>query len=82
MSRDRFATRAALLNAAASIIASHGLPQLGVNSLAHAANCDKVLIYRYFGGLDGVLAALGAERMLWPEDGVRQLYYLMGISNT
>ena len=66
MSRDRFATRAALLNSAASIIASGGLPQLGVNSLAHAANCDKVLIYRYFGGLDGVLAALGAERMLWP----------------
>lgn len=66
MSRDRFATRAALLDSAAAIIASRGLPQLGVNSLAHAANCDKVLIYRYFGGLDGVLAALGAERMLWP----------------
>lgn len=66
MTRDRFATRAALLDNAAAIIASRGLPQLGVNSLAHAANCDKVLIYRYFGGLDGVLAALGAERMLWP----------------
>jgi AcrR family transcriptional regulator len=64
--RDRFATRAALLNTAASIIASRGLPQLGINSLAHAANCDKVLIYRYFGGLDGVLTALGAERTLWP----------------
>jgi AcrR family transcriptional regulator len=66
LTRDRFATRATLLNSAASIIASGGLPQLGVNSLAHAANCDNVLIYRYFGGLDGVLAALGAERMLWP----------------
>ncbi len=66
MPRDRFATRAAILDNAAAIIASQGLPALGVNSLAHAANCDKVLIYRYFGGLDGVLAALGAERMLWP----------------
>ena len=66
MPRDRFATRAAILDSAASIIASHGLPALGVNSLAHAAKCDKVLIYRYFGGLDGVLAAVGAERMLWP----------------
>lgn len=66
MSRDRFTTRAAILESAAGIIASHGLAQLGVNSLAHAAKCDKVLIYRYFGGLDGVLAALGAERMLWP----------------
>jgi len=66
LTRDRFATRAALLNSAASIIASHSLTQLGVNSLASAAKCDKVLIYRYFGGLDGVLAALGAERTLWP----------------
>lgn len=66
MPRDRFATRAAILDSAAAIISSHGLPALGVNSLAHAAKCDKVLIYRYFGGLDGVLAALGAERMLWP----------------
>ena len=64
--RDRFATRAAILDGAAAIIASQGLQALGVNSLAHAAKCDKVLIYRYFGGLDGVLAALGAERMLWP----------------
>lgn len=66
MPRDRFATRAAILDSAAAIIASHGLQALGVNSLAHAAKCDKVLIYRYFGGLDGVLAALGAERLLWP----------------
>ncbi|MBK5188763.1 MAG: hypothetical protein JJD97_11010 [Gemmatimonadaceae bacterium] len=40
--------------------------QLGVNGLAEEARCDKVLIYRYFGGLHGVLEALGAERMLWP----------------
>ena len=66
MPRDRFATRAAILDSAAAIIASQGLPALGVNSLAHAAKCDKVLIYRYFGGLDGVLAALGDERLLWP----------------
>ena len=66
MSRDRFATRALILESAASIIASAGVSALGINSLAEAAKCDKVLIYRYFGGLDGVLAALSAERMLWP----------------
>lgn len=64
--RDRFATRAAILESAATFIASRGAHALGVNSLASAAKCDKVLIYRYFGGLDGVLSALGAERMLWP----------------
>jgi AcrR family transcriptional regulator len=64
--RDRFETRAAILRSAAELIAAHGVGALGVNALAKAAGCDKVLIYRYFGGLDGVLEALGAERMLWP----------------
>jgi len=66
MTRDRFATRASILDSAAAIIATRGAAALGVNALADASKCDKVLIYRYFGGLDGVLKALGAERMLWP----------------
>lgn len=66
MSRDRFATRAAILDSAVAIIATRGAAGLGVNALANASKCDKVLIYRYFGGLSGVLKALGAERMLWP----------------
>jgi AcrR family transcriptional regulator len=66
MARDRFATRAAIIESAAEIVAAKGIGALGVNGLADAAQCDKVLIYRYFGGLDGVLEALGAERMLWP----------------
>jgi AcrR family transcriptional regulator len=64
--KDRFETRATILRSAAELIAAHGVRALGVNVLAEAAGCDKVLIYRYFGGLDGVLEALGAERMLWP----------------
>lgn len=66
MARDRFATRAAILESAGELVAAHGVGALGVNVLADAAGCDKVLIYRYFGGLDGVLGALGAERMVWP----------------
>jgi AcrR family transcriptional regulator len=66
MTRDRFATRTAIINSAAQLVAAKGATTLGVNALADAAGCDKVLIYRYFGGLDGVLQALGAERMLWP----------------
>ena len=73
MTRDRFATRAAIIESAAAIVAAKGVGALGINGLADAARCDKVLIYRYFGGLEGVLEALGAERMLWPavqpEDG-------------
>jgi AcrR family transcriptional regulator len=66
MTRDRFATRAAILEGAATLVAAHGVDGLGVNTLAEAAGCDKVLIYRYFGGLEGVLHALGEERMMWP----------------
>ena len=66
MARDRFATRAAILESAAELIAAHGVDALGVNALADAAGCDKVLIYRYFGGLDGVLETLGAGRTMWP----------------
>jgi AcrR family transcriptional regulator len=66
MARDRFATRAAILESAAELVAAHGVGTLGVNLLADAAGCDKVLIYRYFGGLNGVLQTLGVERMLWP----------------
>jgi AcrR family transcriptional regulator len=66
MARDRYATRAAIMESAAELVAGHGVGGFGVNALADAAGCDKVLIYRYFGGLDGVLAALGEERMLWP----------------
>ena len=52
MPRDRFATRAVILESAAAIVAAEGVAGIGVNSLAEAARCDKVLIYRYFGGLD------------------------------
>jgi len=57
--RDRDATEARVVNAAAELLAQGGAAALGVNALAKAAECDKQLIYRYFGGLDGVLAALG-----------------------
>ena len=33
---------------------------------------SKVLIYRYFGGLGGVLEALGAERIVWPRVEVQE----------
>lgn len=66
MTRDRFATRAAIIESAAAIIAAEGVAGIGINSLAQASHCDKVLIYRYFGGLDGVLSAVGTERMVWP----------------
>ncbi|MEP7066570.1 MAG: TetR/AcrR family transcriptional regulator [Gemmatimonadota bacterium] len=66
MARDRFATRAAIIESAAELVAAHGVGAVKINALAESAKCDKVLIYRYFGGLGGVLEAVGSERMLWP----------------
>ncbi len=57
--RDRGATEERVLDAAAELLARDGAAALGVNALAKEAGCDKQLIYRYFGGLDGVMEALG-----------------------
>ena len=50
-----------LLAAVSQIIENDGFIKIGVNRVAKQAKCDKVLIYRYFGGLDGLLAAWAKE---------------------
>jgi len=63
--RNREATRAALLDAAKTTLAEQGFQNFGVNSVARQAGCDKQLIYRYFDGLDGLLAAIGQDIAIW-----------------
>lgn len=48
-------TQKKLIDAVTLIIEKEGFDKLGVNKIARTAGCDKVLIYRYFGGLDGLL---------------------------
>lgn len=50
-----------LLTAISQIIENDGFIKIGVNKVAKQAKCDKVLIYRYFGGLDGLLATWAKE---------------------
>ena len=45
-----------LLEAVSQIIENDGFTKIGINRIANQAGCDKVLIYRYFGGLDGLLS--------------------------
>lgn len=59
-SRDRDATEAAILQAALTLLAEQGFAALGVNAIARAAGCDKQLVYRYFGGREGLVDAMGA----------------------
>ncbi|OYX26572.1 MAG: hypothetical protein B7Z10_02875 [Rhodobacterales bacterium 32-66-7] len=67
-SRDRAATEKRILDAAQKVLTETGASGLGVNALARAAGVDKQLIYRYYGGLDGVLQALGERIALWWQD--------------
>lgn len=64
--RDKEATRGRLIRAVGSLLSKHGFTALGVNAVAREAGVDKVLIYRYFGGLSELIAAFGREGDFWP----------------
>lgn len=64
--RDRQITCRRLISAVGSILAKKGFKGVGVNAVAREAGVDKVLIYRYFSGLEGLVAAFGKEGDFWP----------------
>ena len=53
--RDRAATEERILGAVGEVLARDGFGAVGVNAIARQAGVDKVLIYRYFGGLPALL---------------------------
>ena len=64
--RDRAATEERILAAVGEVLARDGVKALGVNAIAREACVDKVLIYRYFGGLPELLRIWGASGRFWP----------------
>ena len=64
--RNRETTRQLLMGAVGELLAEKGFAGLGVNAVARQAGVDKVLIYRYFGGLSGLIKAFGQEGDFWP----------------
>ncbi len=64
--RDRQATEQRIVDALAVVLSRDGFGGLGVNAVARQAGVDKVLIYRYFGGLPELLAAYGKSGGFWP----------------
>ncbi len=67
MSRSRLQTEQRILDAVGAILLEQGYPAIGVNAVARRAGCDKVLIYRYFGGFDELLLAFAETTTLWWE---------------
>jgi AcrR family transcriptional regulator len=66
--RNRAATERAILNAAKMLLAEEGFQGFGINAVARRAGCDKQLIYRYYGGLDGLVEAIGTDLGSWVKD--------------
>jgi AcrR family transcriptional regulator len=64
--RDRAATQERILDAVGQVLARDGFTALGINAIAKQAGVDKVLIYRYFGGLPELLRAWGDSGRFWP----------------
>ncbi|WP_028455975.1 TetR/AcrR family transcriptional regulator [Chitinilyticum litopenaei] len=64
--RDRAASEERILAAVGAVLARDGFAAIGVNAIAREAGIDKVLIYRYFGGLPELLRAWGASGRFWP----------------
>lgn len=65
-SRDREATQESIIKAVGTLLAREGIMAVGVNSVAKEAGIDKVLIYRYFGGMPQLLRAFGESEEFWP----------------
>jgi AcrR family transcriptional regulator len=64
--RDRGATEERIVAAVGVVLARDGFGALGINAIAREAGVDKVLIYRYFGGLPELLQRWGASGRFWP----------------
>ena len=67
MTRSRLKTEQRILEALGEILLQQGYPAAGINAIARQAGCDKVLIYRYFGGFDELLLAFAETTTLWWE---------------
>lgn len=64
--RDRERTAQQLIEALGRVLARDGFERCGVNAVAREAGLDKVLIYRYFSGMPGLLTAYAESNTFWP----------------
>lgn len=63
--KSREQTESKILEAVASIVESDGFEKLGINTIALKANISKMLIYRYFGGLEELVARFIMQKDYW-----------------
>lgn len=63
--RDRQATERRLLKTVGEMIAENGFEKIGINAVANCSGVSKVLIYRYFGSVEGLMAACIRQHDFW-----------------
>jgi AcrR family transcriptional regulator len=64
--RNSEATQERILKSVGRLLARRGFLGFGVNAVAREARVDKVLIYRYFGGLPQLLESFADRGDFWP----------------
>ncbi len=64
--KDRSATKERILETVGRMLARGRFRDIGINAVAREAGVDKVLIYRYFGGLSELLDAYAESTTFWP----------------
>lgn len=67
LKRSRPRTEEKFQNAVVDLIAEGGCGAIGINAVAQRAGADKVLIYRYFGDLNGLWQRVADSRLWLPE---------------
>lgn len=69
--RDREATERRLVDTVGELVRENGFEKIGVNAVAARSGVSKILVYRYFGSVEGLLAAYIRRYDLWlnfPQD--------------
>ncbi|MCP3932502.1 MAG: TetR/AcrR family transcriptional regulator [Bacteroidetes bacterium] len=59
-------TKGKLIKAVGKVLGKEGFKGLGVNKVAKEAGVDKVLVYRYFGGLPKLIGEYSRTVDFWP----------------
>ena len=80
MTKDRELTEKKILEAVGKIVENEGFEAVGVNAVAAESGVSKVLIYRYFGSIDQLLAKYMEQNDFWlnsnfenlPQDNVKE----------
>ena len=64
--KNKEQTKSRILRTVERLLVDEGFSALGINRIANEAGVAKVLIYRYFGDLDGLLNAFVTSEDFWP----------------